>query len=134
TGGLLKFSGVVAPDPAAVFVISYLADWGVGHGAGAVLSEPPSYPFAVDHSVRNLAVRVISPITGPAGAFITFDVVRNGTEVPGFFITFGVGEPIGTRVITVGPELFPAGSVLDLRVTAFHTTSLVDASATVGIE
>jgi hypothetical protein len=124
----------VAPDPAGAIVISYLADWGGGHGGTAVLTTPPGYPFAVAHFVRNLAVRVSTAITGPAGAFVTFDVTLNGVEVPGFFITYGVGEPIGTRVLTVGPAFFPEGSLLDVRATAFHTTSLVDASATVGIE
>jgi hypothetical protein len=115
-------------------VISFLADWGVGRGAGAVLSEAPNYPVAVDHVVRNLAVRVITPIIGAAGGFVLFDLAQNGVQVPGFFVVFSVGGPIGTQVITAGPVLVTAGSLLDLRATAFNITSLVDASASIGIE
>lgn len=115
-------------------MVSYLTDFGVGRGAAGVLSEAPSYPFAVAHDVRNLAVRVITPLVGSPGGAILFELLQNGTVVPGFNIVFLVGGSIGNQVVIAGPAPFSEGSRLDLRATAAGITNFVDASATLGIE
>jgi hypothetical protein len=114
--------------------VSFLTDFGVGLGAAGVIRESPAYPFAVDHNVRNLAVRVLTQLNGAPGGSITFELLRNGAPVPGFVAVFVVGGLIGNQVITAGPTLFSEGSRLDLRATAVGITNLVDVSATIGIE
>lgn len=131
-GGLLKFCGVVAPAPEAS-VESFLADWGVGQGASAALTvSAPSYPFAVSRVVRNLAVRIISPVTGVTGGTIVFDLLRNGNPV--LSVTWTVGDLIGNLPLVSGTVTFAQGTRLDLRATANGITSAVDVSATVGVE
>lgn len=132
-GGLLKFSGVVAPAVEGS-VVSFLADWGVGLGIGSVISTAPAYPLAVQHDVRNLAVRVLGAIVGLPGGTIVFELLRNGVPVPGFSITFTVGGPVGNQVVIVGPVTFFIGDRLDLQATATGITAAVDVSATIGIE
>lgn len=131
-GGLLKFCGVVAPAPETTEV-SFLADWGVGRGTAAVLqSSSPAYPFAVQRLVRNLAVRIISGVTGSPGGTLVFDLLENVSVV--FSVTWTVGDPIGNLPLVVGTQTFFPGDRMDLRVTATGITSFVDVSATVGVE
>jgi hypothetical protein len=133
-GGLLKFSGVVAPASEGGSVDSFLADFGVGLGAGDVLSLAPSYPIAVQHNVRNLAVRVLNTILGTPGGSVVFDLLRNGNPVAGFEITFPVGGLIGNQVVIAGPTTFLVGDRLDLRARATGVTAPVNVSATIGVE
>lgn len=132
-GSLLKFSGVVAPAVEGV-VTSFLADFGVGLGVAGILSTAPSYPLAIAHSVRNLAVRVIDGIIGLPGGSVTFELLRNGNPVPGFLAVYTVGGPIGNQIILAGPEAFSVGDRIDIRATAIGVTVPVDVSATIGIE
>lgn len=131
SGALLKFSGVVGASPDAP-VVSFLADWGVGQGAGAVLSLAPSYPFAVQHVVRNLAVRIITAVVGVPGGTIVFELLRNGTTV--LSVTYTVGDPIGNLPVAIGTETFFEGNRLDLQVTATGISEPVNVSATIGVE
>jgi hypothetical protein len=133
SGGLLKFSGVVAPSGEGV-LDSFLADFGVGLGVGSVISLAPAYPIAVQHNVRNLAVRVLDTIVGNPGGTIVFDLLQNGNPVPGFEVTFTVGGPIGNKIAIAGPTTFLVGDRLDLRARATGITAPVDVSATIGIE
>lgn len=133
-GGLLKFSGVVAPT-VDVNVQSFLADWGTGHGAGGILDTAPSYPFAVAHSVRNLAVRVLdAAIIGNPGGSVIFELLQNGAPVPGFLVAFTVGGLTGNQIAIAGPVLFNQGDRIDLRATASQIIVPVNVSATIGIE
>jgi len=111
---------------------SFLADWGVGRGAAAVLSAAsPAYPFAVPRLLENLAVRLINQPTGAPGSTLVFDLLKNG--IPIFTIVWTMGDPIGNLPIAVGTNLVGQGSRLDLRVIATGITNFVDVSATVGI-
>ena len=133
-GGLLKFCGVVAPSPdPAVSEVSFLADWGVGRGADAVLqSVSPAYPFAVQRVVRNLAVRILTGVAGSPGGTLVFKLLRNGNVV--FTVTWTVGDLVGNIPLVIGTETFFPGDRMDLRVTATGITSFADVSATVGVE
>ena len=79
------------------------------------------------------AVRDCVRVLGTGGS-ITFELLRNGTAVPGFIAVFVVGGLIGNQVIIAGPALFSQGDRLDLRATADGISNLVDVSATIGIE
>jgi hypothetical protein len=81
-----------------------------------------------------MAVRVITGLVGGPGGSVTFELLQNGVPVPGFVAVFVVGGLIGNQVVIAGPVLFSEGSRLDLRATAVGLTSLVDVSATLGIE
>jgi hypothetical protein len=130
---LLKFSGVVAPATEG-FVDSFFADFGTGLGNAGILGLAPSYPFAVTHDVRNLAVRVITALIGDPTGEITFDLLRNGSPVPGFSLSFFVGGPAGNQLAVAGPVTFGSGDRLDLRARATGISAPVNVSATIGIE
>jgi hypothetical protein len=133
SGGLLKFSGQVLVTPGLV-AVSYLADTGsVAIGAGPV-AMAPSYPVAVPRSLQNLAVNISTLVVPPGGSFL-FELLQNGSPVPGFAITYAPGET-GIKTIVAGPEPFVVGDRFDLRATVFVTgvVELTNASATVGVE
>jgi hypothetical protein len=115
-------------------VVSFLADFGIGLGAAGILSTAPSYPLATQHDVRNMAVRVLNGIVGTPGGAVTFELLRNGSPVPGFVAVFTVGGPVGNQLIHAGPVSFAEGSRLDLRATATGVTAPVNVSASIGIE
>lgn len=136
-GGLLKFSGVVAPALELAPVVSYLEDWGIGVGVGAIISTAPRYPVAVAHNLRNMATNLlpgfVTPII-PLGGAILIELLRNGVPVPGFSITYGPGES-GVKSVLAGPAAFAIGDTFDMRATVSGTVAVdVDVSATVGVE
>lgn len=133
SGGLVKFSGQVLVTPGLV-AISYLADTGsVATGAGPVATAP-SYPVAATRSLRNLAVNISTLVVPPGGSFL-FELLENGTLVPGFAIAYGPGET-GIKTVVAGPTPFVVGARFDLRATVFVTDviELTNVSATVGVE
>jgi hypothetical protein len=130
---LLKFSGQVLVTPGLV-AVSYLADTGsVATGAGPV-AIAPSYPVAASRSLRNLAVN-ISTLVVPLGGSLLFELLQNGTPVPGFAIAYAPGET-GIKTIVSGPAPFVVGDRFDLRATVFvaDVVGLTNVSATVGVE
>lgn len=138
TTGLLKFSGVIPPsgDPIGDPEVSFLADWGVGRGADALLLSPPSYPSAVSGFLRSFATNLIGFVV-PPGANIIFTVLLNGMEVGGLTILYGPGEG-GIKFVTTAPVPFAVGDTIDVRVvnsgaSAPPVFGFIDASATVGI-
>jgi hypothetical protein len=135
SGGLLKFSGVIAPAGEGP-VASYLEDWGVGVGIGGIIDTAPSYPVAVAHSLVNMATNLLGGVVVPGGGTITFDLVKNLATVPVVIATivYGAGDS-GIKSVLFGPTPFAIGDTFDLRVTTTGTVEVaIDASATVGVE
>ena len=129
-GALLKFSGVL--NTSEVSTVSFLADWGTGTGTSGLISAAPSYPFAVQHDIRNLAVRV-GTVVGAPGGTIVFDLLKNGSPTT-LTVTYTVGDPIGNLPVAIGLVTFLQGDQIDLRATTSGITGQTDVSATVGVE
>jgi len=128
---LLKFSGNVQFDP-NLELISYLADTGINAVGPSAL--PTSYPVAVAHSLRSLAVNIFGFVV--PGGFLLFELLKNGVPVPAFSVGYGPG---GTGILALSspPVPFAIGDTFDLRVTATNISSadgFVSASATIGVE
>jgi hypothetical protein len=132
SGGLLKFSGVVAPAVEGALV-TYLTDFGVGLGSGSMITTAPSYPVAVPHNLRNLSTNLLGAVV-PVGGSILVELLKNGIPVPGFTITYGPGEN-GVKSVVAGPVAFAIGDRFDIRVTASALVLIAEnLSATVGVE
>ena len=114
-GACYKFSGLVGMSPPGGS--AYLADPGIGVNVNQIL-DPVQYPMAEDTSFCALAVNLHEPLTGTG--MIEVEVLRDGVVVPAFTIVYsGAGPNLGGIVIvTTAPELFPEGSILDLRATS----------------
>jgi hypothetical protein len=115
-------------------LVSYLTDTGLGLLDPGVF--PPSYPVAATRRLRNLATNLF--FTVATGQLIVIELLRNGTPVPGFVITYGPGET-GVKAVTAGPTVFngaPVPDTFDLRVTTTNVSNdgAVNVSATVGVE
>ena len=137
SGGLLKFSGTVAPAVEGGLVVSFLEDYGAGvasfQGVTPV-SLAPSYPIAVARNLRNMATNLLLGFVVPDGGQIVIELLQNGVSVPGFVITYTGGET-GIKSVLAGPAAFAIGDTFDLRVSVTGgVVDTVDLSATVGVE
>lgn len=134
SGGLLKFSGICGTDSESA-VTSYLADAGFDDSdPDLTTSKAPSYPVAVAHSLVNLATNIsLSPVI-PGGGSVTIKLLKNGSPVAGFSITYGPGQS-GVMSAVAGPAAYAIGDTFDVEVISTDITApLVDVSATVGID
>ena len=111
--GLLKFSGFVGTAEGGGSFVSYLAD------AGIVLDEVETsamnYPMALQRTLKGLSVNV--GITLSSGQSILVEVLRNGSSIPGFNVTYGVGDTGVKTNESAGPITYAAGDTFALRVT-----------------
>lgn len=125
---MLKFSGDVLNTTEFPTNTSFLADRGIQNSAGNVLGLPPNYHFAVPRSVQNMTAQVgfLNP-----GASVTIDLLKNGSPVPGFSLTFVSG---GSMTAVAGPVPFAIGDLFDIRVTASGTDQIIGVSVTLGVE
>lgn len=81
--GLLKFSG-----QASTAGISFLADG----GPGTPVTSAPSYPVARRKlRLKNLAVNLLG-FTPPSGVSLTVQLLKNGSPVSGFSVTYEAGD------------------------------------------
>jgi hypothetical protein len=131
--GLLKFSGAVNSAEGPTPVVSYLADHGSGLGGPSVLLTAQGYPVATTPNLRNLAVNLLG-FTVPSSAQLIVELLKNGSPVPGFVVTYNPGET-GVHFVAAGPVAFAPPDTFDLRVTTINLGGVVvNLSATVGVE
>ena len=112
--------------------VSFLEDWGTGHGVGAVINTAPNYPVAVAHNLRNMSVNLLGVVPLIGGALV-FDLLQNGIPVPGFTIVYGPLES-GIKSVLAGPTAYAIGDTFDIRIITGANPTSINVSATVGIE
>ena len=127
--GLLKFAGVAAAGGNPL-VQSFLADWGTGQGAGAVLTISPAYAVALPMITRNITANLPGGFVVPPMSQISINFRKNG--FPAFSITYGPGES-GIKTTIAGPLPFAIGDTFDVQVLS-SVAQPVDVSVTVGVE
>lgn len=122
--GLLKFSGNVnGTSP------NFLADSGIGLASNG---DPLNYPDAIARSLRNLATN-LPFFTVPLGGSMVIELLQNGVPVPGFVVTYAVGET-GIKTVAAGPAAFAIGDTFAVRVTSSGFVPATVVLATVGVE
>lgn len=119
---LLKFCGAAAADG-----VSYLADFGIGKTAQ---DTAPSYPIAIHRlELRDIAVNLLTTLTGS----LTIELLRNGSVVSDFTITYAAGES-GVKKLKTDGKTFKRGDTLDVRVTNADAETDANLSVTIGID
>jgi hypothetical protein len=131
--GLLKFSGLAATAEGGGSQVSYLVDTGPDTITGFPTFTSPDYPLAQRRTMQGLSVNLIGVTLSP-GQTILVELLKNGTAVPGFSVSFGSGDT-GVKSNPDAPRTtFPVGSTFSLRVTtAGFSGSGVPLSATIGV-
>ena len=128
--GLLKFSGFIGTAEGGGSLVSYLADAGLA--LDAVVVNPMNYPMALQRTLQGLSVN-IGTTTLSSGQSVLVEVLRNGSAVPGFNVSYGVGDS-GVKTNTTGRITYNPGDTFALRVTtAGFSGSDFAMFATVGV-
>lgn len=130
SGGLLKFSGLGAGQVSGTFV-SYLVD-SDGASVGGPSTTAPGYPVAIERSLVNLAVNLLSGFS--VSGSVTIDLIKNLATAPVIIATITyVGGVIGIKTVAAGPVALAIGDTFDLRVTTVNAGGNLNMSATVGV-
>lgn len=129
---LLKFSGPVATAEGGGTLVTYLPD--VGPDAVLLSSAPTAtnYPLAARRTTMGLATNVF--VTLSPGQSVLFELLKNGSSVPGFSISYGSGD-FGVKTNENAPRTtYAVGETFALRVTTSgFAGSSFGASATIGL-
>lgn len=133
SGGLIKFSGVVAPGGLGGSLASFLADTGVGASVPAT-SIPLAYPVAIGRSLVNFSTNVLVGVVLPSGATLVLQLLHNG--VPVAQIVYGPGPATisGIQSVAFAAVPFAIGDTFDVKATSNGIAVPVFVSATVGVQ
>jgi hypothetical protein len=112
SSAILKFSGLVPGGEGTV--TSFLTDGGPDTEAA---STPPRYPFGEKFKIGVLTCNLLDGATPPPGGLVICQVVKNGTPIPNFAVTYKPGQTGILMTLSKGTKFRP-GDTLGLAMIA----------------